>query len=107
MPLGNALNMEELTAANYMLTTTPAGALWNGRNSVVDSARALGGWKNAHQTVGRSAEEARSWRRVFQHLAADADNGYCDKSSSTIVRAHQQHQHPKKDEDQAIGRVAG
>jgi transposase len=47
------------------------------------------------------------WERVFQHLAADADNEYA-MIGSTIVRAHQHSAGAQKTgEDQAIGRSRG
>jgi transposase len=47
------------------------------------------------------------WKRMFQHLAADADNEYA-MIDSTIVRAHQHSAGAKKSgEDQAIGRSRG
>jgi transposase len=48
------------------------------------------------------------WQRVFQHLAADADNEYA-MIDSTIVRAHQHSAGAQKKagEDQAIGRSRG
>ncbi|MDQ3560928.1 MAG: IS5 family transposase [Pseudomonadota bacterium] len=48
------------------------------------------------------------WERVFQHLAADADNEYA-MIDSTIVRAHQHSAGAQKKpgEDQAIGRSRG
>ena len=47
------------------------------------------------------------WERVFQHLAADADNEYA-MIDSTIVRAHQHSAGAQKTgEDQAIGRSRG
>ena len=47
----------------------------------------LGDWKNVHRRFSRWAESG-VWQRVFQHLAADADNEYA-MIDSTIVRAHQ------------------
>lgn len=48
------------------------------------------------------------WERIFQHLAADADNEYA-MIDSTIVRAHQHSAGAPKTagEDQAIGRSRG
>ena len=48
------------------------------------------------------------WERIFQHLAADADNEYA-MIDSTIVRAHQHSAGAQKKagEDQAIGRSRG
>ncbi len=45
-------------------------------------------WKNVHRRFSRWAESG-VWQRIFQHLAADADNEYA-MLDSTIVRAHQQ-----------------
>src|SRR3982074_2967937 len=47
----------------------------------------FGDWKNVHQCFSRWSKPA-VWERVFQHLAADADNEYA-MIDSTIVRAHQ------------------
>ena len=44
-------------------------------------------WKNVHRRFSRWAKSG-VWRRVFQHLAEDADNEYA-MIDSTIVRAHQ------------------
>ena len=52
-----------------------------------DLPERLGGWKNVHRRFSRWAESG-VWQRVFQHLAADADNEYA-MIDSTIVRAHQ------------------
>jgi len=47
------------------------------------------------------------WERVFQHLAADADNEYA-MIDSTIVRVHQHSAGAQKaGEDQATGRSRG
>jgi transposase len=63
--------------------------------------------------TGRTRQEAqplgqeRGWQRLFEHLAAEADNEYA-MIDSTIVRAHQHRAGaPKKDDDQAIGRSKG
>jgi transposase len=47
----------------------------------------FGDWKNVHRRFSRWARSG-VWQRVFQHLAADADNEYA-MIDSTIVRAHQ------------------
>jgi transposase len=47
----------------------------------------LGDWKNTHRRFSRWAK-SEVWKRVFQHLATDADNEYA-MIDSTIVRAHQ------------------
>jgi transposase len=47
----------------------------------------FGSWKNVHRRFSRWAKSG-VWKRVFQHLAADADNEYA-MIDSTIVRAHQ------------------
>jgi transposase len=54
----------------------------------------LGDWKNVHQRFSRWAKSG-VWLRVFQHLAADADNEYA-MIDSTIVRAHQHSAGAKK-----------
>src|SRR5690348_9994367 len=52
-----------------------------------DLPERLGDWKNVHRRFSRWAKSG-VWERVFQHLAADADNEYA-MIDSTIVRAHQ------------------
>jgi transposase len=52
-----------------------------------DLPERFGDWKNVHRRFSRWAESG-VWERVFQHLAADADNEYA-MIDSTIVRAHQ------------------
>ena len=47
----------------------------------------FGDGKNVHRRFSRWAKSG-VWKRVFQHLAADADNEYA-MIDSTIVRAHQ------------------
>ena len=54
----------------------------------------FGGWKNVHRRFSRWAVTG-IWERVFQHLAADADNEYA-MIDSTIVRAHQHSAGAKK-----------
>jgi transposase len=46
----------------------------------------FGDWKNTHRRFSRWAKKV--WQRLFDHLAADADNEYA-MIDSTIVRAHQ------------------
>jgi len=52
-----------------------------------DLPERLGDWKNTHRRFSRWTKKA-IWQRVFEHLAADADNEYA-MIDSTIVRAHQ------------------
>lgn len=52
-----------------------------------DVPERFGDWKNTHRRYSRWAEKG-VWRRVFEHLASDADNEYA-MIDSTIVRAHQ------------------
>ena len=67
-----------------------------------DLPERFGDGKNTHRRFSRWAR-AGVWERVFQHLAADADNEYAI-IDSTIVRAHQHSAGaPKKKQDQAIG----
>jgi transposase len=47
----------------------------------------FGDWKNTHLRFSRWAKSG-VWKRVFEHLAADADHEY-GIIDSTIVRAHQ------------------
>ena len=58
-----------------------AGVPWR------DLPERFGDWKNVHRRHSRWAKSG-VWRRIFQHLAADADNEYA-MIDSTIVRAHQ------------------
>jgi transposase len=59
-----------------------------------DLPERFGGWNNNHRRFSRWAESG-VWERVFQHLAADADNEYA-MLDSTIVRAHQHSAGAKK-----------
>jgi len=52
-----------------------------------DLPERFGAWKAVHTRFGRGARSG-VWERVFQHLAADADND-CAMIDSTVVRAHQ------------------
>ena len=52
-----------------------------------DLPERFGGWKNVHRRHSRWSKSG-VWERVFQYLAADADNEYA-MIDSTIVRAHQ------------------
>jgi transposase len=52
-----------------------------------DLPQRFGDWKNVHRRFSRWAKSG-VWLRIFQHLAADADNEYA-MIDSTIVRAHQ------------------
>ena len=52
-----------------------------------DLPERFGQWKNVHRRFSRWAQSG-VWERVFQLLAADADNEYA-MIDSTIVRAHQ------------------
>ncbi len=52
-----------------------------------DLPERFGPWKNVHTRFSRWSRSG-IWERVFQHLAADADNEYA-MIDSTIVRAHQ------------------
>ena len=55
------------------------------RGATCRSALATG--KNTHRRFSRWSKTG-VWQRVFEHLAADADNEYA-MIDSTIVRAHQ------------------
>ena len=61
-----------------------------------DLPERFGDWKNTHRRFSRWAKKG-VWQRLFEHLAADADNEYAI-IDSTIVRAHQRTApaHPKK-----------
>ena len=52
-----------------------------------DLPERFGNWKNTHKRFSHWAKSG-VWERVFQQLAADADNEYA-MIDSTIVRAHQ------------------
>jgi transposase len=52
-----------------------------------DLPERFGDWKNTRRRFSRCAESG-IWQRVFEHLAADADNEYA-MIDSTIVRPHQ------------------
>ena len=52
-----------------------------------DLPERFGDWKNVQRRFSRWAERG-VWARVFEGLAADADNEYAMRDS-TIVRAHQ------------------
>jgi transposase len=65
-----------------------AGVPWR------DLPERFGDWKNTHRRFSRWAEKG-IWQRVFEHLAADADNEYA-MIDSTIVRAHQHSAGAKK-----------
>jgi transposase len=66
----------------------------------------FGGWGNVHRRFSRWAKSG-VWKRVFQHLAADADNEWA-MIDATIVRAHQHSAGARKAlGKQAIGRSRG
>jgi transposase len=52
-----------------------------------DLPERFGDWKNVHRRFSRWAKSG-VWRRVFQHLAEDADNEYA-MIDTTIVRCRQ------------------
>jgi transposase len=58
-----------------------AGVPWR------DLPERFGAWKAVHTRFSRWSRSG-VWERVFQHLAADADNEYA-MIDSTVVRAHQ------------------
>src|ERR1019366_2569601 len=59
-----------------------------------DLPERFGDWNNVHRRFSRWAKSG-VWQRIFQHLAADADNEYA-MIDSTIVRAHQHSAGAKK-----------
>ncbi len=59
-----------------------------------DLPERFGDWKNVHRRFSRWARSG-VWERVFQHLAAEADNEYA-MVDSAIVRAHQHSAGAKK-----------
>jgi transposase len=64
-----------------MLYRYRAGISWR------DLPERFDDFKNVHRRFSRWAKSG-VWQRVFQHLAAEADNEYA-MIDSTIVRAHQ------------------
>jgi transposase len=52
-----------------------------------DLPERFGDWENTHRRFSRWAKNG-VWQRLFEHLAAAADNEYA-MIDSTIVRAHQ------------------
>jgi transposase len=52
-----------------------------------DLPERFGDWKNVHRRFSRWSKSG-VWERLFNHLAADADNEYA-MIDSAIVRAHQ------------------
>ena len=65
-----------------------AGSPWR------DLPERFGAWKAVHTRFSRWAKSG-VWRRLFELLAADADNEYA-MIDSTIVRAHQHSAGAKK-----------
>src|SRR6266849_8297591 len=63
--------------------------IWKFRSGIPwrDLPERFGDWKNTHRRFSRWTKKG-VWQRVFEHLAADADNEYA-MIDSTIVRAHQ------------------
>ena len=59
-----------------------------------DLPERFGAWKAVHTRFSRWAKSG-AWRRLFELLAADADNEYA-MIDSTIVRAHQHSAGAKK-----------
>ena len=59
-----------------------AGVPWR------DLPERFGHWKNVHRRFSRWAKSGGVWKRIFEHLATEADNEYA-MLDSTIVRAHQ------------------
>lgn len=58
---------------------------WSGQGQALPER--FGDWKNTHRRFSRWAKTG-VWQKIFEHLAADADNEYA-MIDSTIVRAHQ------------------
>jgi transposase len=71
-------------------------AIWRYRAGIPwrDLPERLGDWKAVHTRFSRWAKGG-VWRRMFELLAADADNEYA-MIDSTIVRAHQHSAGAKK-----------
>jgi transposase len=59
-----------------------------------DLPERFGDWNNVHRHLSRWAKSG-VWKRVFEDLAADADNEYA-MIDSLIVRAHQHSASAKK-----------
>ena len=59
-----------------------------------------------HAQEAQPLGQERGWQRLFEHLAAKADNEYA-MIDSTIGRAHQHRAGAQKNDDQAIGRSKG
>ncbi|WP_440870591.1 IS5 family transposase [Thiocystis violacea] len=70
-----------------------------------DLSARFGDFRVVHTRFSRWARGG-VWQRVFEHLAADADNEYA-VLDSTIVRAHQHRAGAQKKGEQAIGRSKG
>jgi transposase len=51
-----------------------------------DLPERFGAWKKVHTRFGRWAKGG-VWKRIFEHLAGEADNEYA-MLGSTVVRAH-------------------
>ena len=83
--------------------------LWRYRSGSAwrDLPERFGHFRKVHTRFSRWCR-AGVWRRVFEHLAADADNEYA-MIDATIVRAHQHSAGAKKRgaRDQALGRSRG
>jgi transposase len=96
-----------VTAADNRLFVEAAPYRYRNGGPWRDLPVRFGDWKIIHRRFSRWAKNG-VWRRVFEHLAADADNEYA-LIDRTIVRAHQHSAGAKKKhgEDQAIGRSRG
>ncbi len=64
-----------------VLYRSRAGTPWR------DLPERFGDWKNTHKWFSRWAKKG-VWQRLFQYLAAEAENEYA-RIDSTIVCAHQ------------------
>jgi transposase len=83
-----------VTAADHRLFVEAVLYRYRGGVPWRDLPECFGDWKNVHRRFTRWAESG-VWKRVFQHLVADADNEYA-MIDSTIVRAHQHSAGAKK-----------
>jgi transposase len=80
-PLGQREGPHGICDTEAVLYRYRAGIPWR------DLPERFGDWKQVHTRHTRWAQSG-VWERVFQALAADADNEYA-MIDSTIVRAHQ------------------
>src|SRR5437764_10530291 len=71
-----------------------------------DLPERFGDWNNVHRRFSRWAESG-AWERIFQQLAADADNVRDDRQHHRARPSATAPARKKAGEDQAIGRSRG